>query len=117
MKVSEVTGGDLLKAADLGDAEVPVVIAEVSLKEFKNDAGGTDKKFLITFQNKKKGLVANKTNSKRIAKMYGEDTDDWIGKEIVLYVDHEVTFGSDMVSAIRVRGPQKITSGPQEVPF
>lgn len=101
MKVSEVFSGDYLKAADLQGAEPTVVIASVEVKEF--DDGN---KFLIAFQNKKKGLVANKTNSRRIAMLYGDDTDNWIGKEIVLYTDM-VDFQGSTVEAIRVRGPKK----------
>jgi hypothetical protein len=112
MKVSDVFSGSSLKAADLGDAEV----AAVEVREYTDD-GKTSKKLYLTFQNKTKGLVVNKTNASRISKLYGDDTDNWIGKEVVLYVDHEVQYGSDMVSGLRVRGPAKITSGPQSVPF
>lgn len=101
MKVSQVFSGEYLKAADLQGREPTVVIEKVELKEF--DDGN---KFLITFQDKKKGLVANKTNAGRIALLYGDDTDEWLGKEIVLYTDI-VDFQGKPTEAIRVRGPQK----------
>ncbi len=107
MKVSQVFSGEYLAAPDLQGGEHPVVIESVTVKDF--DDGD---KFLITFQNRKKGLIANKTNSKRIAMLYGDETDDWVGKEIVLYTDM-VDFQGKTVEAIRVRGPVKITSGPQ----
>jgi hypothetical protein len=123
MKVSDVFSGSSLKATDLGDAEALVVIAEVDVREY-TDNGKTSRKFYLTFQGKTKGLVVNKTNATRIAKLYGDDTDAWIGKELVLYVDHEIQYGSDIVSGIRVRGPKKPPpkSAPKddmndEVPF
>jgi hypothetical protein len=111
MKVSEVFTSNYLAASDLQGAEPTVVIASVEVKEF--DDGN---KFLVTFQNKKKGLVANKTNSKRLAMLYGDDTDDWIGKEVVLYTDI-VDFQGRQTEAIRVRGPKKVTTGAQGSDF
>jgi hypothetical protein len=105
MKVSQVFSGEYLTAADLQGAEPAVVIESVELKEF--DDGN---KFLLTFQGKKKGLVANKTNSKRIAALYGDDTDGWLGREIILYTD-QVDYAGKTVDAIRVRGPKREVSG------
>jgi hypothetical protein len=101
MKVSQIFSGDYLKAADLQGAEPTVIIASVEVKEF--DDGN---KLLLTFQNKKKGLVANKTNASRISMLYGDETEEWIGKQIVLYTDI-VDFQGKPTEAIRVRGPNK----------
>lgn len=110
MKVSQVFSGEYLKAADLNGAEPTVTIESVQLKEF--DDGN---KFLISFEGKKKGLVANKTNASRIAMLYGDDTDDWIGKRVVLYTDI-VDFQGKPTEAIRVRSPQKVAAS-EEAPF
>jgi hypothetical protein len=82
MELSQVYGGDSLKAADLQGREVPVVIANVQMKQF--DDGN---KLVISFQGKKKTLVCNKTNANRIAHMYGTNTDGWIGREDHLFAD------------------------------
>lgn len=111
MKVSQVFSGEYLAAPDLQGAEHNVVIESVTLKEF--DDGN---KFLITFQNRKKGLVANKTNSKRIATLYGDETDGWLGKEIVLYPDI-VDFQGKATEAIRVRGPVKQVANAASAEF
>lgn len=111
MKVSQIFSGDYLKAADLQGAEPTVVIATVETKEF--DDGN---KLLLTFQGKKKGLVANKTNASRIALLYGDETDDWIGKEIVLYTDI-VDFQGKPTEAIRVRGTKKATASETAAAF
>lgn len=54
-----------------------------------------------------KPLVLNSTNLKRIAKICGsEETEDWAGKQIVLYDDENVEFGGEMVGGIRARAPR-----------
>src|SRR6185437_11567590 len=128
MDVNTVFSGDSLKAADLQGHEIPVIIANVTMKKFDNG-----NKLVLTFEGKKKTLVCNKTNAKRIASMYGANTDLWIGNEITLYTD-QVEFQGDLVDAIRVKVIKKaapkpagrITSGPQadalgdvgdEIPF
>jgi hypothetical protein len=56
----------------------------------------------LKFVGKKKALVVNKTNAQRIAMMYGNDTDEWIGKSITLYVDI-VDFQGKATEAIRIK--------------
>lgn len=101
MELSSVFGGDTLKAADLQGHEPTVVIAEVTMKKFDNG-----NKLILTFQGKKKALVCNKTNASRIAYMHGSNTDNWVGKEIVLYTDL-VDFQGKATEAIRVRPAKK----------
>jgi hypothetical protein len=50
-------------------------------------------------------MVLNKTNATMIAKMHGEETNDWSGKRITLCA-REVEFQGSMTSALRVL-PQK----------
>lgn len=115
MELSSIFGGDTLKAADLQGTEPVVTIASVEMKKFDNG-----NKLIVKFVGKTKSLVANKTNSKRIAMAHGSNTDGWIGKQIQLYIDI-VDFQGEPTEAIRVRPlkPQvqnradMITSGPQ----
>lgn len=100
MRVSDAFPSEFLKAADLRDKNVMVVIDRVEMK----DIGG-DHKPILFFQGKDKGLVLNKTNANNIAIAYGDDTDDWTGKEIVLF-PAMVDFQGKTVPAIRVRQPR-----------
>lgn len=97
MQLNDVFGGDSLKAADLQGREFTLTIAGVEAKKFDNG-----NKLIIRFAGAKKALVANKTNSRRIAFMYGENTDFWIGKQITLGVDF-VDYQGQTVQAIRVK--------------
>lgn len=56
----------------------------------------------IGFKGKRKRFLANKTNQKVIAKMYGPYVKDWIGKPIGIYFDPTVEFGKEVVGGIRV---------------
>jgi hypothetical protein len=119
MDVNSVFSGDSLKAADLQGRDIPVTIAAVEMKKFDNG-----NKLVLRFEGKKKTLVCNKTNAKRIASMYGSNTDGWIGNDITLYVD-QVEFQGDQVDAIRVKvikkqQPAQAAAGgsmDDEIPF
>lgn len=100
MDVNSVFGGDSLKAADLQGKEPTVTIESVEEKKFDNG-----NKLVVRFRGTKKCLVCNKTNAKRIAFMHGNETDQWVGKTITLYVDF-VEFQGETVQAIRVKPPQ-----------
>ena len=100
MRLNEAFPSNYLKAADLNGKSVTVVIAGVEMVELGQ---GRDKesKLLISFRGKEKQLVCNKTNATTIGKLYGDDTDDWVGQPITL-APREVEFQGEMVLAIRV---------------
>lgn len=110
MKKSDIFPSNYVKAADIEGREVNVVIRECKIEEL-----GTDRKLVIYFQNADKGLVCNVTNYDRIAYMYGDDTDRWGGKEIVLYTEL-ATFQGKTGPAIRVKQPIKQVTTPQQQP-
>jgi hypothetical protein len=98
-----------LKASDLQDRPHSVVIAGIKFETI-----GDDRKLVMSFQGKQKGMVCNKTNAKRIAQLYGRNTEGWIGKEIVLFPT-EVDFQGDTVPAIRVRMPKAAAGNSKHV--
>ncbi len=100
MRVSDAFPSNYLKAADLHDRNVLVVISHCAMEDI-----GDDHKPVLYFQGKEKGLVMNKTNANNIAVVYGDDTEEWTGKEIVLF-PAMVDFQGRTVAAIRVRAPQ-----------
>lgn len=106
MELANVFGGDSLKAADLQGHEPTVVIADVQMKKFNES-----NKLVITFEGKKKALICNKTNANRIAHAFGTNTDNWIGREVVLFTDL-VDFQGKAVEAIRVRARKPAAAPP-----
>jgi hypothetical protein len=97
--INEVFGGETLKAVDLQGREFTLAISSVQAKEF--DKGN---KLVIKFVGAKKALIANRTNSKRIAMLYGNNTDLWVGRQVTLYAEM-VDFKGEPTWAIRVKQP------------
>ena len=106
MRISAAFPSDYLRAADLQGKPVKLTMSHVEMK----DIGGYHKPALF-FKGTDKGMILNKTNSNNIASAYGDDTDDWTGKEIVLF-EAMVDFQGKTVAAIRVRTPQAKDRSP-----
>lgn len=99
MDMNQVFPSKYLKASDLQGKQVKVVIDHVDMETL-----GEDRRPVVYFQNKEKGVVLNKTNTTNIAQTYGWDSDDWSGREVVLYTAW-VDFQGKSVEAIRIRPP------------
>lgn len=81
--------------------DATVTIVRVEARELTS-ARGKDKKPVIWFQGRTKGMVCNKTNAKAIAAMYGKDVSQWLGKRVTLYAT-TTSAGGETVDCIRVR--------------
>lgn len=101
MDVSKFAEGNSawLKASDLKGHEPKVVISEVTTEAFDN---GT--KLALKFSGKERGMVLNVTNTRKLVKAFGPDSDSWIGKEVILYAE-DVEFQGRIVEGLRVRVP------------
>lgn len=98
------------------DRDAIVTIREVKAATL-NNGRSSNKKPIVFFAGKEKGMVCNKTNAKTIAAMYGNDTREWVGKAIALYVDKtRDPSGGGEVECIRVRPrPPKAKADAPEV--
>src|SRR3990167_1263392 len=99
--INEAFPSKYIKAADLKGRQVPVKMDRTEYEMI-----GDDKKLILYFVGKEKGMVLNKTNANNIASIYGDDTDEWRDQEIVLF-EAMVDFQGKTVPAIRVKGPVK----------
>lgn len=93
---------DFIYAFDLNGRDVTVTIAKVTAGSIAGNGGRKSKKPLCYFEGKEKALALNATNCKVIAKLYGNDTDAWVGKKIRLYPTTTEMAG-ETVECIRVR--------------
>ena len=50
----------------------------------------------------RKDWIVNKTNARSLAKMFGDDVDNWIGKTPTLWPKPDVEFNGEVKPAIRV---------------
>lgn len=103
MNINDAFPSNYLKASDLGEAQPVVAIDRVEVEPIGR---GKEMKPVVYFAGKQKGMVLNKTNSKKIAEIAGShDTDDWHGVQVKLYAT-EVDFQGETVEAIRVKAPK-----------
>jgi hypothetical protein len=83
--------------------EVPVTIKAFSA-EMISGQQGEEQGYLLYFERTPKPLILNKTNAKAIARKYGPETDEWIGKPLILYAERLKAFG-EWHNAARVKVP------------
>lgn len=100
-KVSDMQPSKYLKASDADDGDLIVTIRDIK-EETVGMGKDQESKWVLYFEEQSKGLILNKTNMNTIAKLYGDDTDDWEGKKITLF-STEVQFKDEMVPALRIR--------------
>jgi hypothetical protein len=112
MNINTAFPSNYLKAGDLAGTAVSVTIREVAMEE----VGRTkEKKPVVYFVGKDKGVVLNRVNSNKIAELAGSfDTEDWGGTVIALYPT-ETEFAGETVECIRVRAP-KVNGKPKAAP-
>lgn len=101
MRVSDAYPSTYLKAADLQNRNVNVIVDRVEYEKL-----GEENKPVLYFKNKEKGMILNRTNANTISMVYGDDTDDWEGGDLTLY-STRVDFQGKSVDAIRVRVPPR----------
>lgn len=113
---------EFIYAFDLKGRDVTVTIERVTAGELKNGNKKSKKPLCFFRESKdKRSLALNATNCKVIAKLYGNDTDEWRGKRVTLYPTTTEMAG-ETVECIRVRprAPgDKVESGmiePQPAP-
>ena len=96
MKSTDIFPSKYLRAADLDGREPVVTIARVDMETL-----GDERKPVVYFVGKDKGLVMNKTNFSAIEDISGEeDTDNWAGTKVKL-ITVKVEFQGKRVPAIR----------------
>ncbi len=100
-KLNEMFPSRWLKASDFEDGDQVMTISDLKTEKI-GQGRDADDKWVLFFEEDEKGLVLNKTNTNTIAKLHGDDTDEWIGKQVTLFAT-EVQFQSEMVEAIRIR--------------
>jgi hypothetical protein len=99
MKISEEFPSKYLKSSDLRGQEVRVTMGNVEREEI-----GSDKKLVLYFKGKDKGMVLNKTNANAIGDFYGDDSDDWYDQPLILF-SIRTEFQGKPVDGLRCRVP------------
>lgn len=106
MKVSAMIESKYLKQSDIDD-DMTVTVQALKRVNVARDDEDPDYKWVVKYAEFEKPMVLNATNIKRMAKALGDDTDDWIGNSVVLYVDPDIEFGGNVVGGLRIRAVKK----------
>jgi len=106
-KVSELFPSKYLRASDLAGKYMRATISKVEVIDVGGQGKAEDTKPVLSLKNRSKALVMNKTNSYALAKAYGDELDDWVGKEVEVYPDVTQMQGRT-VDCIRCRQPLQL---------
>jgi hypothetical protein len=93
-----------VRAADLKGKEVNAIIDKVTVESFENDGKRQSKPVIVFKGDTLKPMVCNRTNFAIIAKLHGDNSDNWSGKPIGLRMEL-VSFKGAISESIRVKQP------------
>ena len=104
MNISNFTKqqGEFLKAEHVGKEATVKIIGEAEIVH--NEKYDTDRLHIpVKLSEKEYTFDCSKTNARTIQEKLGEDTKDWVGKEIVLEIYKTKTSEGKMTDAINVK--------------
>ncbi len=106
-KTSEMRESKFLKQTDIG-AGALMTVSVCDRHNVAKEGAEPELKWCLGFAETDKPLVLNSTNIQLCERIFAsDDTDEWVGKKVVLYVDPNVSYGGKVVGGIRVRAPKK----------
>lgn len=113
-KVSDMIISKFLRKEDFEEDRV-MTIRGVKLEDMPGD--DNQQKWVLYFREDAKGMALNMTSIRVLEKAFGDDSDMWVGKKVMLYVDPNVSFGGRVVGGLRLRTPKGQVAAPkQEAP-
>jgi hypothetical protein len=92
------------------DEDRVMTIKGVKLEDMPGDDG--QQKWVLYFREEAKGMALNVTTIRVLEKAFGDDSDQWVGKRVMVYVDPNVSFGGRVVGGLRLRPPSRQTPPP-----
>lgn len=114
--VSQMVQSKYLKQGDVPDPLIVTIVGVKQVNVAKED-DAPEMKWAIKFKEFSKPMILNSTNLHLAAKILNsDDTDDWTGREIILFSDPNVSFKGELIGGLRFRGQEKApTRAPSSV--
>lgn len=112
-RVSEMIVSKFLRKEDFDEDRV-MTIKGVKLEDMPGDDG--QQKWVLYFREEAKGMALNVTTIRVLEKAFGDDSDAWVGKRVMVYVDPNVSFGGRVVGGLRLRPPSRQNPPQQGAP-
>ena len=92
-----------LKQADFPSPAL-VTVRGMKQMNFAKQGQPAEIKWVIFFEEFEKGMVCGSTNRQLCANALGSKmTEDWVGKQVVVYNNPEVMFGNEVTGGLRIR--------------
>lgn len=107
MHINQLRKKRFLTKADVGTG-ILGTIAGLEQHDVSGLGEPPDVRWAIRFEEEHlKPFILNSSNGKLLAQIFGsEETDDWVGKKIVLFEDPSIEFKGKRVGGIRIRQPR-----------
>ena len=99
MNISDAFPSKYLEHADLHGREVTKKIARVQMEVVGQNG---DERPVLHFIGEQRGFVVNKTNATALSSVYGDDTEGWRGRDVILFPTR-VDFRGTPTDTIRVK--------------
>jgi len=109
MNLSDIKKSGFLKKEDVGTGAL-LTIASIKKENVAKDGAPEEFKVVAYFAESEKGMVLNSTNAQMIAKLTGVENQidtGWVGFQIVLYDDPNVSYAGKITGGIRIRAPKQ----------
>jgi len=117
MNINDLSQSKYLKTKDVPAPRL-LTIKRIEVHNVAKDTEPKQERPIMFFEEMDKPMVVNSTNLKRCAKaMASEETDDWVGRKIVLYTDEDVEFGGEIVGGLRLRRVQGQAAAAAQAPI
>lgn len=107
-KVSEMIVSKFLRKEDF-DEDMVATVRGVKLEDVGNQG---EQRWVLYFREMQKGMVLNVTTIRVLEGAYGDDSDGWIGKRVMIYVDPNVSFQGRVIGGLRLRAPKQKAAPP-----
>ena len=98
-----------IKPISTTDVPSPVLYTIKDVQQLNVAGSGkpAEVKWCLLFEESERPLVLGQVNLQLAEQAMGSgDTDDWIGRKLVLYTDPNVLFAGRLVGGVRVRAPK-----------
>ena len=104
MKRSEAFPSKYLSKDDIHGPTVGTIL-KVEIESFESEKGTESKPIMYFSAGIPKPMVVNNTNWMSIEDLYGDESDNWTGQPIEVWVDPAVAFGGKRIGGLRLRAP------------
>jgi hypothetical protein len=101
-----------LKKEDVGDGTI-LTIAGYANENVAPENQPAEHKWVLTFEDHKKGMVLNTTNTQSLQELFGSSPSAAIGQQVMVYTDPNVSYGGRRMGGLRIKAATRRTVQPR----